>query len=243
MSTEGFPGFAAAPGGLVGGFRVRGGPSDEGGGGGPLTRDGGGGGGKLRPGTEPPGRLGGAMLVRLGGGRVAPVRGGGNAPGGACRPSSVFCGGGGGGGMLLSLGVAPPFERPLKMSRSPPPFSLIGVMVPFVKDATPAEPAGDSNLPALAERRRSLTLRPDQGEWIAGHDASSRKSKSCVSRGVVTTRYPVLLASTPRVPDLLETTWFGVAAASTLQGEARACRGRGVVRRARAVAPGERPMA
>ncbi len=78
------------------------------------------------------------MLVRLGGGRVAPERGDGNAPGGACKPRSVFCGGGGGGGMLLSLEADPPFVRPLKMSRSPPPFSLIGVMVPFVKDATPA---------------------------------------------------------------------------------------------------------
>src|SRR5690349_4745593 len=101
MSTEGLPGFAAAP-GDVGGFSDRDAPRGGGGGGAALTRDGGGG-GKLRPGTEPPGRLGGAMLVRLGGGRVAPDRGGGKAPGGACKPRSVFCGGGGGGGMLLSL--------------------------------------------------------------------------------------------------------------------------------------------
>ena len=138
--------MAAAPGG-VGGFSERGAPSDGGGGGAALRRDGGGGGGKLRPGTDPAGRLGGATLARLGGGRVAPDLGGGKAPGGACKPRSVFCGGGGGGGMLLSPAAGPPFERPLKMSRSPPPFSLIAVMVPFLEGATPTDPAGDSSDP------------------------------------------------------------------------------------------------
>src|ERR1051325_2565291 len=98
MSTAAGPPGLAAPGvaaaaGRLGGARPRT-VAPPSGGGAPLRVDGGGG-GMLRP--------GGGMLVRLGGGRE--LRGGGNAPPGACNPSSVFWGDG---APLLSSGAVPP---------------------------------------------------------------------------------------------------------------------------------------